>query len=625
MHIRPISGYTLLILSFLSGSALCAETPKEQPYTLGEVVVTSERLKEYIKNHPLDVNTVERKEIVQRNLGTVEEILKTMSGVEVYSSAGAGSRISIRGSGRSSGVLVLLNGRPLNSNQYGSQDLSSIPVDSIQSVSVFKPPVPVWLGPGGSDGAINIVTRTPKFAGGKEKQRTSLKAGGGSYGLVEGSLSHQLQLPVAAGAALLSATGTHRDGKRTNSDRTDGAFSLNWNREGESGRRYEFNGRYYHAEFGSPGPLDNETPNARQEYRKGSMDARYSGSLEEGGTIAVTAYGDLIRLEDTAQSGTHYILDDNKAGLKFDTTWSDEAEKWDLRVGGMTEWNSFDHTLSGEHERFRNGLSAEYDCRFGALTTTLGLRGDVTNDFGANPGGTAGIGWGIADKTLLKVRAGYTVNIPLFGQLYQTSHGSIDQTRGNPDLKRERIWSYEVGVEHTFAKDRLVQLSLFRSDMTDMISSRRGADLIYRPVNIRRAVRQGGELMGKYAWDSGLALEMSVTIQDSEDESTGKKLPYTPGLKMKHTLSYTLPRLATRLETTIRYEGSRYSQVESLPSQRMDDAVLVDLKAAQPFKVGAVSSEVYLKIENLFDASYENHLGYPDDGIRAAAGLQMRF
>lgn len=623
MHICSIPAHSLLVLSLLPGIALCAETPPEQVYSLGEVVVTSEKLKEYLQNHPLDVSTVERPEIVQRNLGSVEEILKTMPGVEVSSSAGVGSRISIRGSGRSGAVLVLLNGRPLNSNQYGSQDLNSIPVDSIQSVSVFKPPVPVWLGPGGSDGAINIVTRTPKTGGMKQKQRSSLKAGGGSYGLVEGSLSHQF--PISGSTTLLSATGTHRDGKRSNSDRNDGAFSLNWNREGQQGNRYEFNGRYYHAEFGSPGPVDNETPQARQEYRKGSLDVRYSGGLGDRGTIALTAYGDLIYLKDTSQSGSRYTLDDTKAGLKFDTTWSDEAEQWDLRVGGMTEWNGFDQTLSGEHERFRNGLSIQYDRRFGALTTTLGLRGDVSNDFGANPGGTVGIGWGIGEKTLLKVRAGYTVNIPLFAQLYQTSHGSIDQTRGNPDLKRERVWSYEIGLEQTFGKDRLVQLTLFRSDTIDLISSRRGADKIYRPINIRGAERQGGEIMGKYAWESGLALEVSCTLQDSQDKESGKKLPYTPGLKIKQALSYTLPRLATRLETTIRYEGSRYSQVENLPSQRMSDAVLVDFKATQPFKVGKISSDLYIRVDNLFDTSYESHVGYPDDGIRAAAGLQMRF
>jgi hypothetical protein len=352
-------------------------------FTLGEVVVTSEKIQEYIKNHPLDVNIVERKEIVGRNLPNVEEILKTMPGVEVYSTSGIGSRISIRGSGRSSGVLILLNGRPLNSNQHGSQDLNSIPVDMIESVSVFKPPVPVCLGPGGSDGAINIVTRAPKSMNEKEKHRTTVKGGGGSFGFIEGGVTHLL--PVAGGNTLLSGTATHQDGKRANSDRTDGALSLNWDREGGAGAKYQVNGRYYQAEYGSPGPLDNLTPNARQEYRKGSVDTRYSGVMGESGTVAATAYGDLISVTDHSQSGATYSLDDHKLGLKIDTTWREPEGGWDLRVGGMTEWDTIDHSLRGEHQRFRNGISGQYDRRFGSLTATVGLRGDVTNDFGNIP------------------------------------------------------------------------------------------------------------------------------------------------------------------------------------------------------------------------------------------------
>ena len=57
----------------------------------------------------------------------------------------------------------------------------------------------------------------------------------------------------------------------------------------------------------------------------------------------------------------------------------------------------------------------------------------------------------------------------------------------------------------------------------------------------------------------------------------------------------------------------------------MDDAVLVDLKATQPFKIGKIASELYLRVDNLFDTAYESHLGHPDDGLRAVAGLQMRF
>ena len=126
--------------------------------TLETVVVTADRLSEFAEQNPAMVEVLGRKEMSRRNLLSVEEALGTMAGVEVNQSMGVGSRISIRGSGKSGGVLVLLNGRPLNSNQFGSVDLAGIPVETIESITVFKPPVPMWLGSGASEGAISIVT-----------------------------------------------------------------------------------------------------------------------------------------------------------------------------------------------------------------------------------------------------------------------------------------------------------------------------------------------------------------------------------------------------------------------------------------------------------------------------------
>jgi vitamin B12 transporter len=59
---------------------------------------------------------------------------------------------------KSGGVLVLLNGRPLNTSLYGNVDLSTLSIDTVKSITVFRPPVPVWLGSGASEGAISIVT-----------------------------------------------------------------------------------------------------------------------------------------------------------------------------------------------------------------------------------------------------------------------------------------------------------------------------------------------------------------------------------------------------------------------------------------------------------------------------------
>ncbi len=624
MYNRKAIVQALLFFTLLNGTAMAAmdEAPAKI-LNLDEMVVTAEKIQEYVKNHPQDVKTVVRKEINEKSLANVEDILKTMPGVEVYSTPGIGSRISIRGSGRSNGIMVLVNGRPLNSNQYGSQDINAIPVDSIESISVFKPPVPVWLGPGGSDGAVNIITRSGETVKGKEKTGSTAKVGGGSYGFAEGSLSHQM--PLADGNALLSATTTHRDGARTNSDRTDGALAMNWNRKAADGGSYEIGGRYYRAEFGSPGPLDNLTPDARQDYQKLSVDTKYKQILGATGTLATTLYGDSISLEDRAQSGTIATLDDRKVGLKADTTWSEDGGNQDLRLGISSEWDEFDHTLAGEHHRFRNGVNGQYDRRFGDFTPTIGLRGDHTDDFGFNPGLVTGVGWGITKECLIKIKGGYAVNVPTFEQLYQTTHGSIDQSRGNPDLNEERVWSYDFGIEYTFAKDRLLQTTIFRADTFDLITSQRGDDLIYRPTNLDSGVRQGIEITGKYLFGFGLTSETSLTLQDSENKDTGKELPYTPNIKVKETLSYTMPELKTRLESTIRYEGSRFSQMENLPAQKLDDYVVVGAKLTQPFTLAGMATDGYLKVDNLFDAEYQSHYGYPADGIVVSAGLQMKF
>ncbi|HPX62312.1 MAG TPA: TonB-dependent receptor [Deltaproteobacteria bacterium] len=592
-------------------------------YSMGEMVVTSDKLEEYIKNYPQDVSFVARDEIVKRNLSSVEEVLKVMPGVEVYPTTGIGTRISLRGSGKSSGVLILLNGRPLNSNNSGSMDLNAIPVEIIESITVFKPPIPVWLGPGGSDGAINIVTREVKAVKTSRQADTTIRAAGGSYGLFQGGLSQVVRLGDSS--LLLSGNYNHRDGKRLNSGRNDGNASFNWNRKAKSGNKYEISGRYYEAEYGVPGPIDNPTPLARQHYRKGSLGGRMSGALLDNGTYNLNAYGDITQLKDKSQYGYSTTLDDSKGGLKADTSWSDAEGKWELRLGGMSEYNRYEHTLAGRHERYRNGLNTQFDKRLGRFTATVGARADVTNDFGFEPSGMVGLGWGVTDSMLVKARVGYTVNVPTFEQLYQPVHGSIDQSRGNPNLKEERVLNYDLSLEYKLAKNSTVQLTLFRVNTYDLITSQRGADLIYRPTNIPGAERQGMEFTGKYDWGSGLISDVSVIYQNSKNRDTGKDLPYTPDIKMKTTLQYTLPKLKTRLEGTLRYEGVRYSQAENLGSQKMSDYITMDMRVTQSVTIGRVKADIYARIDNLFDACYQGHFGHPDDGIRAVGGVQMRF
>jgi vitamin B12 transporter len=592
--------------------------------TLDTVTVTAEKMDAFIQNHPQQVTRVDRKEILERNFLSVEETLNSMAGIEVRPSAGVGSRISIRGSGKAGGVLVLLNGRPLNSSQYGSVDLSTIPIDIVKSVTVFKPPVPVWLGPGASEGAISIVThdfQPESDAAEKQRAITRLKLSGGSFGRLDGSVSHTA--PLTGGSLMLTAAGGHLDGKRTNADRDKGDLSIHWDHGGKGAPRYELNGRYYLSEHGSPGPTDNPTPDARQRYEKGSMDLQAAGPAGDRGDYTLNAYADRVDLEDRSQSGLTSDLRDIKWGLKADTDWSGPEETWDLRLGALLERDEVEHTLSGEHDRVTAGAHAQYDRRFKALSTTLGLRGDHTSDFDFNPGASAGLSIEATKKLLVKGNAGYSVNVPNFGQLYQPSHGSIDQVRGNPDLEEEQVASYDLGLEYRARKNRVFQATLFRTETRDLIVYRRDTDLVYQPVNIDKAWRHGLELTVKYAWEAGVSVDLDYIVQDSENQETRKELAYTPRNTFKATVKYTLPGWKTRLETKLQYADQRYSEVEARESEKLDAYTTVDLKLLQPFSVGRTSCEGFIDVYNLFDRNFENHFGYPDDGFRVVAGLNL--
>jgi vitamin B12 transporter len=592
--------------------------------TLDTVTVTAEKMDAFIQNHPQQVTRVDRKEILERNFLSVEEALNSMAGIEVRPSAGIGSRISIRGSGKAGGVLVLLNGRPLNSSQYGSVDLSTIPIDIVKSVTVFKPPVPVWLGPGASEGAISIVTHDfQPESDAAEKQRgiTRLKLSGGSFGRLDGSVSHTA--PLTGGSLMLTAAGGHLDGKRTNADRDKGDLSIHWDHGGKGAPRYELNGRYYLSEHGSAGPTDNPTPDARQRYEKGSMDLQAAGPAGDRGDYTLNAYADRVDLEDRSQSGLTSDLRDIKWGLKADTDWSGPEETWDLRLGALLERDEVEHTLSGEHDRVTAGAHAQYDRRFKALSGTLGLRGDHTSDFDFNPGASAGLSLEATKKLLIKGNAGYSVNVPNFGQLYQPSHGSIDQVRGNPDLEEEKVASYDLGLEYRARKNRVFQATLFRTDTRDLIVYRRGTDRVYQPVNIDKAWRHGLELTAKYAFDTGVSLDLDYILQDSENRENRKELAYTPRNTFKATVKYILPGWKTRLETKLQYSDQRYSEAEARQSEKLDAYTTVDLKLLQPFSVGRTSCEGFIDLYNLFDRDFENHYGYPDDGFRVVAGLNL--
>jgi len=538
-----LSALTIILFASPSYGENKSEQINKDTIRLETITVTSQRMAEYVKNHPGNVVTLGREEIFQRKFIEVGEALDSMPGIDVKESgSGTGHRISIRGSGGSGKVLVLINGRSINSSQYGSVNLNTIPLEIVGKIMVFKPPVPVWLGSGATAGAVNIITNSPGGGNSKKKQtKKRLKISGGSYGRANASSS--LVFPAGDnGSIMLTGGGTHRDGKRKNSDRDTGNFSFHLDKKpaeifaGIS--QYDFNTRYYHSFHGSPGPTDNPTPDARQRYEKASFDLMGKGFLGDKGDFSIKSYGDITDLADHSQTGFKSKLKTCKIGIKGDTNWSDQDGNWALRLGGLLEKDDVDHNISGDHHREKYAIHTQLDHVFDNFTFSLGIRGDYTNDFYFSPAYTTGASYAFSKNLLLKSNFGYSEKVPSFSQLYQPSHGSVDQVRGNKDLDEEKIYSYDLVLENKINKWISLETGLFRTDTHDLIIYERNEiDRIYRPVNINKGYREGLEVTLEINIKNLADLDLNYILQKSKNRETGGNLTYVPENKFKAALN----------------------------------------------------------------------------------------
>ncbi|MCK5506968.1 MAG: TonB-dependent receptor, partial [Desulfobacterales bacterium] len=483
-------------------------------------------------------------------------------------------------------------------------------------------PVPVWLGQGSTAGAVNIVTVSPtRSTSKKSKNKGRFKIRGGSYGTANASCTYTV--PQDQGSIMLTTGGGHKDGKRPNSDRDSGNFSFNWSKKSQFQTKYDLNVRYYQTEHGSPGPTDNETPNARQKYRKGSLDFHTDGLIGDTGEFSMKWYADIKDLKDRADDGRISTLENCKYGMKGETIWSHE-ERGALRLGGLLEKNEVEHDISGDHHREKASLHLQHDREIYDFTISLGLRGEHSSDFGYFPAGNIGLSYAVGQNTLLKTNAGYSVEIPTFNQLYQPSHGSIDQVRGNPDLSEEEIYSYDLSLEHSFNKKTIFNATLFRTDTRDMITYLRDENLIYHPDNISRAYKQGVELFLTSKWQKNISLDLSYIYQNTENKETNKDLPYSPRHNAKLTGKFVLPT-GTKIEAIFKALSRQYSSPGTVQSKKLDSYCVVNLKTIHPILIKSLPCEIFVHINNLFDTDFESHADYPDDGFRFIAGMNMNF
>ena len=126
---------------------------------LTEVVVTATRTPKLKADVPIPIITVNGKEVRDRGMMRLEEVLAEQTGLQLYTDNLANG-IQMQGL-EAKYSLILIDGEPLIGRIDGILDLSRVNVANIERIEIIKGPSSSLYGSDALAGVINIITKTP--------------------------------------------------------------------------------------------------------------------------------------------------------------------------------------------------------------------------------------------------------------------------------------------------------------------------------------------------------------------------------------------------------------------------------------------------------------------------------
>lgn len=261
---------------------------------------------------------------------------------------------------------------------------------------------------------------------------------------------------------------------------------------------------------------------------------------------------------------------------------------------------------------------------FGLLALTVGLRHDFNGTFRDETTWRVAASLPVDDATRLHGSYGVGVSDPTFFDRFGFFPG---QFIGNPELTPEMARGFDIGVmRRFFGEDLEVDLTWFSSDLRDEIVGTFDFATFLSSVENQpgKSDRQGVELSLAYRMNRHLKFDAAYSYLDAEEPDGAREVR-----RARHIASLT---------ATANFAGERGEISFDLDyNGRQTDLDFSTFPASRP-RLGAYllgtlaarwrltdSVDIFGRIENLFDESYQAVLGFNTPGIGAYAGLKASF
>ncbi len=630
-----------------------------------DLIVSATMHPQSLKKAPAIATVFTEKDIHNMGARDMIDVLRRVPGFTTTTSRYGLETMEVRGitSGFSERVKLLIDGHSVNSNaQAGSAwSFDNLSLDNVKRIEVIRGPGSALYGSNAFLGVVSVVTKD-----GKDIDGVVLSVGGGSfdtekYNLLAGKRFGDLDIALMLdymttdgdelfiGSDFFGMSGNTLDF----GDKFDGQLKLAYK---DLALNVKYIDRKDGPYIGISSALNDET---RVDVERFFADLKYKRVLLDG-DLPVTARAYLDRRNWRADweifsEGTLFpavsttgipSVKEKTVGLEVQADYSIKKDNL-LTVGALVEnRKQYDVEVTANFEL--SGSLGDASCLTlppspfplmdvtgvcnwnknvdrdiwalyvqdvwdinDDLSLTAGLRHDDYSDFGSSTNPRLAMVWGFKKDWDLKLMYATAFRAPAFSELYIKNNPAVI---GNPDLKAEKMRTWEASLSHSYKEDTTVIATYFNNKFTDKITQTTtpGPDVY---ANTGGGTVWGIELEAKRKFDGGLVYA-NYTYLDTEDELTRKELP---GIA-KHMGNVGADVALTKhlnANVNVFMSGKKSRAVldgrDDLAGHTVVDAALI----AKNFYKGL---ELKLSGYNIFDEQYEDPSPVDEFGVAAVPG-----
>lgn len=654
MNRRTLLGSATLLGTIWSPHRLVAQADTA---ALPPIVITATRVPTPRAATTASVTVLTGSQLRAQGLVYLRDALREVAGLTVVQSGSPGgvTSVFVRG-GESDYVKVLVDGVPVN-EPGGTYDFADLTLDDVARVEIVRGPASVLYGSDAMSGVIQVFTRD-----GVGAARVEAGADGGTYGTTD---MHAL---------VRGGTGTLDYALSGSRQRTDGLYAFNSQfRTGTLGGRVRItpdartratlsvhytNGEYHYPTDGAGNVVDHNAYQTNVTTTVGLDLARVlSHRLEthlflasnaatadvhdapDGPADTVGFFGYQSWNALTRRSADARLVWRPAAGAAVSVGASVEREAERDTALSLSSYG--DSRSADTWSRLNGGMYAEAQAVAGGFAANLGARLDDNQRFGTFGTYRVGVAYRFSSGTRLSGNVGTAFKEPTFLENF----GGGGFVIGNPDLKPERAFSLDAGVEQAIAGGRIVVSgTYFHQAFRDLIQYTATPPAAEQSnyFNIAGANADGVEaeltlhptstvrVSGGYTYLSTAVTNAGFDSGPDATFVTGERLLRRPTHQTEVTAAW---QALDRLEVTGRFDyvGDRVDRDFAVfPATRVTLPAYTTLGASADFRLTDARGTVpgltlTARIDNLFDAAYQEAIHYPALGRRIWLGGRVAY